>query len=110
MPTVRNARGADLYAASNDESRVISIQSKALSKKAPVPLGADLQTLRSPWWVITIHANTSSPKCYVMALEEVKKAAHRGINEAGKVSFWLQPKAYALASYEEAWGRLGSPE
>ena len=53
MPTVRNARGADLYAASDDETRVLSIQSKALSKRAPVPLGGSLQTLRSRWWVIT---------------------------------------------------------
>ena len=33
MPTVRNARGADLYAATDDESRVLPIQSKALSKR-----------------------------------------------------------------------------
>lgn len=52
MPTVRNARGADLYAASDDEGTVLSIQSKALSKRDPVPLGGSLETLRSPWWVI----------------------------------------------------------
>ena len=35
MPTVRNARGADLYAAPvDDEEAVIPIQSKALSKRA----------------------------------------------------------------------------
>src|SRR3546814_4356073 len=34
MPTVRNARGADLYAASDDEARVLPIQSKALSKRS----------------------------------------------------------------------------
>lgn len=48
MPTVRNAQGADLYAASADERIVIPIQSKALSKKVPVPLGGSLETLRSP--------------------------------------------------------------
>ena len=110
MPTVRNARGADLYAASNDESRVLPIQSKALSKKAPVPLGSELDLLRSRWWVITINANTPSPTCYVLTLDEVKAGAHRGINAVNKVSFWLQPKAYALAIYEEAWERLGTPE
>lgn len=109
MPTVRNARGADLYAASDDEAVVLAIQSKALSKRAPVPLGGSLDTLRSPWWVVTINANTAAPTCYVMAIEEVRQLAHRGVNEAGKVSFWLQPKAYAKLEFEEAWDRLGSP-
>lgn len=109
MPTVRNARGADLYAASEDESCLLPIQSKALSKRAPVPLGGSLDTLRSHWWIVTIHANTASPVCYVMTLAEVKDAAHRGINEVGKISYWLQPKSYALPHFEEAWDRLGSP-
>ena len=109
MPTVRNARGADLYAASEDETRLLPIQSKALSKRDPVPLGGSLDKLRSRWWIITIHANTSTPKCFVMTLDEVKAAAHRGENATGKVSYWLQPKAYALPIYEEAWDRLGSP-
>src|SRR6476620_9047498 len=85
MPTVRNARGADLYAASDDETRVIPIQSKALSKRAPVPLGKTLDSLCSKWWIVTIHANSSSPTCYVLTLDEVKTAAHRGENAAGIV-------------------------
>lgn len=109
MPTVRNARGADLYAASDDEAVVLPIQSKALSKRDPVPLGGSLDGLRSPWWIITIHANTASPVCFVLTLEEVKASAHRGVNAAGKVSFWLQPKSYAQPVYEEAWHRLGEP-
>jgi hypothetical protein len=63
MPTVRNARGADLYAASEDESRVLPIQSKALSKRNPVPLGGNLDKLCSGWWVITINANEATPTC-----------------------------------------------
>ena len=109
MPTVRNARGSDLYAASEDESVMLRIQSKALSKKSPVPLGGSLGTLRSDWWVITIEANTASPSCYVMTLDEVKAAAHHGRNEAGKESFWLQPKSYMLPAYHEAWERFGNP-
>ncbi|MEZ0136683.1 hypothetical protein AB9U18_24750 [Novosphingobium sp. NRRL B-2648] len=109
MPTVRHARGADLYAASDDERRVIPIQSKALSKRAPVPLGGSLDRLCSQWWVITINANTAAPTCYVLTLDEVKAAAHRGENAAGTVSYWLQPKAYALEHFHEAWERLGSP-
>ncbi|KRE04889.1 hypothetical protein ASE61_07010 [Bosea sp. Root670] len=109
MPTVRNARGADLYAASDDETRVLPIQSKALSKRVPVPLGNSLDNLRSYWWVVTINANSDLPTCYVLTLEEVKAAAHQGVNAAGKLSYWLQPKAYATEAYREAWDRLGSP-
>lgn len=110
MPTVRNARGADLYAVSADETSVLAIQSKALSKKAPVPLGTDLEKLRSPWWIVTTEANSPSPTCYVLTLDEVKAGAHRGVNASGKVSYWLQPKAYALDRFKEAWKRLGYPD
>lgn len=109
MPTVRNARGADLYAASDDETRVLPIQSKALSKKDPVPLGRSLENLRSPWWVITVGANSDRPICYILTLEEVKAAAHRGENANGVVSYWLQPGSYIVVDFEEAWHRLGEP-
>lgn len=109
MPTVRNARGADLFAASDDETIILPIQSKALSKRDPVPLGGSLETLRSPWWIITVSANSASPVCYILTLSEVMAIAHRGVNAAGKVSFWLQPKSYAQPEYKEAWDRLGDP-
>ena len=109
MPTVRNARGADLYAASDDEVRVVPIQSKALSKRAHVPLGRSLDSLMSPWWVITVRANSDRPTCYVLTLEEVKAAAHRGENANGLVSYWLQPRSYIVVDFEEAWHRLGDP-
>lgn len=109
MPTVRNAKGADLYAASEDEARVLAIQSKALSKRDPVPLGRSLESLRSPWWVVTIHANTATPICYVMTIDEIRALAHRGENAEGKVSYWLQPKSYDTPEFHEAWERLGSP-
>jgi hypothetical protein len=107
MPTVRNARGADLYAANQDETLLLPIQSKALSKRDPVPLGGSLDTLRSPWWIITIKANSETPICFVMTLAEVKAAAHQGVSAAGKFSYWLPPKAYDLPGYREAWHRLG---
>lgn len=110
MPTVRNARGADLYAASSDESRVLPIQSKALSKRDPVPLGGSLENLRSRWWIITINATSDLPTCFVMTLDEVKAAAHRGVSpKTEKISYWLQPKMYCLDEYREAWHRLGDP-
>ena len=33
-----------------------------------------------------------------------------GVNDGGKVSYWLQPKSYARPEYEEAWDRLGNPD
>ena len=87
MPTVRNARGADLYAADATESIVLAIQSKALARRNPVPLGGSLDTLRSPWWIVTVGALTDCPKCYVLTLDEVKGLAHHGMNAVGKASF-----------------------
>ncbi|WP_227340125.1 hypothetical protein [Sphingopyxis sp. P8] len=109
MPTVRNARGADLYAASDDEATVLPIQSKALSKRSAVPLGSTLDNLRSPWWIITLNANSASPVCYVLTLEEVRQLAARNVNSSGQVSHWLEPKVYAVPEFEEAWHRLGDP-
>jgi hypothetical protein len=107
MPTVRNARGADLYAASEDEKIVLPIQSKALSKKMSVPLGSSLDNLRSPWWIITVNANTASPICYILKLEEVRAAAYEG--KSGAASYWLETKSYMREEYEEKWDRLGDP-
>jgi hypothetical protein len=108
MPTVRNARGADLYAASEAE-RVLAIQSKALSKRTTVPLGSSRDKLCSPWWVITILANTPSPKCFVLTLDEVRDNALKVANPAGVVSLWLLPKFYDQPAFAENWGRLGNP-
>ena len=110
MPTVRNARGADLYAASDDETRVLPIQSKALSKRSAVPLGGSLETLCSYWWIITLNANSDQPTCFVLTLDEVKAAAVKNTNSTGRVAYWLEPKFYVLPQYQEAWHRLGSAE
>lgn len=107
MPTVRNARGADLYAVSEDEGTVLPIQSKALSKKMSVPLGNSLDNLRSPWWIITVNANDASPTCYVLKLKEVRAAAYEG--KSGAASYWLEAKSYMLEEYREKWERLGDP-
>jgi len=105
MPTVRNARGAGLYAAPADnEEAVIPIQSKALSKRAAVPLGADLERLRSRWWIITLGANSDDPVCYILTLSEVKRLASRdkGKNQA----YWLEAKHFDKPEFREAWERL----
>jgi hypothetical protein len=108
MPTVRNARGSDIIVTNADESVYFGIQSKALSKRNPVPLGNDLDSLRSKWWIITIKANLDNPVCFIMSLDEVKALAHRGEKD-GRVSYWLQPTAYDRDEFREAWHRLGDP-
>lgn len=126
MPTVRNARGADLYASSQNEELVLAIQSKGLSAPiketkngnyvgTTVPLGADLTKLRSSWWIITTGCNFeygSDPVCFILQLEEVRKFAFHSPpenNKNGKPSHWLQPRFYAREEYREAWHRLGDP-
>lgn len=105
MPTVRNARGADLYAAPlDDEASVILIQSKALAKRAAVPLGTDLDRLRSPWWIITLAANSDSPVCFILKLDEVKARASR--DKGGKQAYWLEARDYDRPEFREAWHRL----
>lgn len=105
MPTVRNARGADLYAAPcEDEDAVIPIQSKALSKRVAVPLGKDLANLRSRWWVITLGVNSDDPICFILTLDEVKQLASR---DKGKDrAYWLEAKDYDKLEFREAWHRL----
>lgn len=105
MPTIRNARGADLYAApADDEQSVIAVQSKALSKRSAVPLGLSLESLRSPWWIITLGANSDDPVCYILTLDEVKALASR---DSGKQqAYWLEARSYDKPEFREAWHRL----
>ena len=105
MPTVRNARGSDLIVANDDETVYFGVQSKALSKRVPVPLGLNLDSLRSDWWVITINANTDKPVCFILQLDEIRALAFRS-KDAG--AYWLQPKAYDREEFREAWHRLGA--
>ena len=106
MPTARNARGVDLIAYSEDATRLISVQVKALSKRAPVPLGKDLSSCMGNYWVIVTNAASDSPVTFVLTPDEVNSAAHRGQKDE-RISYWLQPKAYDRDEYREAWHRIG---
>lgn len=103
MSTTRNARGSDLFVANHDETLFYGVQSKALNKRQAVPLGRKIADLRSEWWVITIHANSDNPICFVMRLEEVRALAARDKNEG---AYWLEPSAYDRVEFREAWGRI----
>jgi hypothetical protein len=106
MPTARNARGVDILAYSDDASRTLSFQVKALSKKYPVPLGPSTERLMGDYFVVCCNLG-SQPECFILRPADVKALAHRGEKE-GRVSFWLQPKVYAVDQYREAWDQLES--
>ena len=102
-PTIRNARGSDMFVTDEDETIKFSVQSKALSKRHSVPLGLNLNTLRSDWWIITVHANSDDPICYVMRLEEVRTLATQ---DAKHGNYWLIAKSYDRPEFREAWHRI----
>lgn len=105
MPTSRNARGIDIVAYSSDGSCFKGIQVKALSKRNPVPIGANLDKIMGEFWVI-VNNVLEKPTAFVMLPSEVKDMVHRGEKE-GRVSYWLQPNSYDREEYREAWDRIG---
>jgi hypothetical protein len=106
MPTARNARGIDVLIYNQDNSCKLSIQIKTLSKLAPVPLGKHLNHLFADFVVVCSRAASEAPECYILLPSEVRELAHRGEKE-GRVSYWLQPKAYSVDAFREAWNRIG---
>ena len=105
MPTARNARGVDIIAYSRDASRFVGIQVKALSRRAPVPLGPTLDKVMGDFWVI-INRVASTPTAHVLLPSEVRELAKRNEKD-GKVTHWLQPPEYDREPFKEAWYRIG---
>ncbi len=56
-----------------------------------------------------MNANSDAPTCYILSLDEVKTLAGKDTKD-GRDSYWLPYRKYAVADYEEAWGRLGKPD
>ena len=109
LPTSRNARGIDIVCYSMDGKRVVTLQVKSLTKRAPVPLGGSLDRLMADFWVIATRlgkAPETEPACYVMTPRQVRNRAHKGVKD-GKVSYWLQPNDYDTPAFREKWDRIG---
>lgn len=104
-PTIRNARGSDMFVTDVDEIIKFGVQSKALSKRQAVPLGRELTALRSEWWIITIHANSDNPICYILTIDEVRKLASQ--DKGGQQAYWLESRDYDKDEYRNAWDRIG---
>jgi hypothetical protein len=107
MPTSRNARGVDVLIYNDDAKQKYAIQVKALSKRAPVPLGKHLDNLMGDFFVICRNVRSNSPECFVLTPDEVHLLAHKG-EKKGKISYWLQPKKYETKNFKENWNRIGS--
>ena len=107
MLTARNAKGIDLIAYSLNGPSYVGIQIKSLSKRSPVPLGASLDSIMGDYWVI-VYKVVDRPVAFVMKPEEVRQLAHRG-ERSNKVSYWLQPNAYDIDDFREAWDRIEPP-
>lgn len=122
MPTARNARGADIYAASEDERIIHPIQIKAHSAKpADTQMGLHPERLVTPWWVFVAHARSPTDICcYVVTLDEVRKLIRRDPGSRTEKPehecvFWFDRRFYTPGSDREltrcknAWHRLGIP-
>jgi hypothetical protein len=105
MPTARNARGVDLIAYDHDASRMISIQVKALSARAAVPLGTSLDKVMGQYWVI-LNRVATAPTAFILEPAEVKALAKSNVKD-GKTTYWLDPPMYERAEFREAWQRIG---
>jgi hypothetical protein len=106
MPTARNAKGIDVLIYSQDAKRKLTLQVKALSARNPVPLGGKLDGLFGDFFVICRNVRDDQPECFILKPDEVQKLAHRGEKD-GNVSYWLQPKEYAVPEFREKWERIG---
>lgn len=122
MLTVRNARGADLYAVSECETIVHPIQVKAHSSEPnDTRLGLTPEALVTPWWVFVVHALSEAPICYIVSLDDIRSRMKRdpgtvsGKPEA-ECAFWFDRRFYQpgsdreLVDAREAWACLGNPK
>jgi len=69
-----------------------------------VPLGTDIDRLRSPWWIITLGANSDDPVCFILTLNDVKALASRDNGKSR--AYWLEAKNYDKLDFREARHRL----
>ncbi|MBB2685234.1 UNVERIFIED_ORG: hypothetical protein GGD47_002822 [Rhizobium etli] len=112
MLTARNSKGSDLFCSNDAEAVMFGVQSKGLTKRDPVGVGRNLDSLRSDWWIITIKAKTDAPVGFIMTLQEVKDLAYHSDptkSRNGASSIWLQPAAYDRPEFREAWHRFETP-
>lgn len=107
MPTARNARGIDVLAYSQDGSRTVTVQVKALSKRNPVPIGAKTDALIADFVVIVGGAQGDSPTAYVLTKDEAIRNIRRVKLKNGSPFNFIEPKHYDLDVFREQWSKIG---
>ena len=104
MPTARNARGIDVVAYNGDASKFLGIQVKSLSKRSAVPVGTSMNKIMGDYWIVVTRIATT-PVAYVLSKEEVLARTHKAEKD-GKASFWIEPGAYEIEEFKNAWPKL----
>ena len=104
LPTSRNARGIDIMIYSQDAVRKYTIQVKALSKIAPVPLGSKLDNLYADYLIICGNV-LKQPEIFVTKIANIMSSIHKGEKD-GRFSYWLQPKDFER--FKDNWDVIGN--
>lgn len=104
LPTSRNARGVDVVIYNQDATRTYTIQIKALSKKAPVPLGSNLDNLIAEYLIICRKVFDEKPEIFIAKTDEIRERIHERI-KGGRKSYWFEPKDYE--DFKDDWDTIG---
>jgi hypothetical protein len=104
MPPSRNARGIDIIMYGRDGIKKHTVQVKSLTKRSPVPIGSNLESLFADYLIICRNV-FDNPEMFVTAPKDVYKKIHKGQAE-GRISYWLQPKDYE--GFRDNWNLIGS--
>lgn len=105
MPTSRNARGVDILAYSQDATKKVAIQIKALSYPNSVPLGSSLDKVMGDFWIIVNNVATS-PSAFIMVPSEIKERAGR-TDKNNQIRYWLVRDDYDQDCFKDKWDRIG---
>ena len=105
MPTSRNAKGIDILGYDQSGKRTITVQVKALSKAAPVPLGTDPTHCNLiAEFIVIARGVRQQPEFFVAKVADVLPLVHVG-KKNGKTSCWLWLKVYQ--KFEGKWETIG---
>jgi len=105
MPTSRNAKGIDILGYDQTGKRTITVQVKALSKRNPVPLGAEPKNLIAKFIIIARHVAAETPEFFIARTSDIRDRIHEA-HKDGKTSYWLQPKDYE--GFRDQWATIGN--
>ena len=120
MPTIRNAKGADIFIVSQ-EGKKFGIQVKALSEKADVFIGKNYADSSVDFWIVLMNVRKDDwPTAYIIPAQDIcdgVDSCKKGVNtngylvhsdapkEDGSVTCYLSAKFLQAGShnYADAW-------